>query len=883
MCPVRQCAKIGFLSPALNNGRFGQIAQVSVVPFLNLVYQTGRTLKKGVAVLSRRKKETLPEGLRYDDLPTWMRRTHREVDWAFLVMALVVLMSAWPFGAQAGLPLTPAMRALMARTVEMAESIQAGVLYPRWASDFNYGYGAPLWNYLAPLPHYLTGLYRVLAQASTEHSVKAIFALALLLNGLAMFSFVRRRWGTYAAILAATTYVYSPQLVQSVPYLQGDLALLFALGMWWLALWALDRVLVLGRGEDVGGAVLSVAALWLTHAPLNVVLVLLAGAWLAWQRWARRSSPYWGRAVAALGLGTGLSAFYWLPAWLEWGAVRWWSASNYPLDAWPPITLGALLGGAQRLTLNAVNPPPTAALGWAVWGGAVLAGGVLWRWLWKQTPLPPHAMPRGEALQWRLERMARLLPSALREALFFGVLALGLGVAVSWPSLPLWERSTAWSPLRPFMLLPLIVGSAAVVGGQLGWLLEGSQRRGWAAVAMGGAVALVLVLALPSLVVPTWPTHSTTENVLDVLSDELRGHMVASLTDGWLLPQTAPQLPPPDPALVASYQSGVVNRVAREALPAAARVDVIQHGPQSERLAVSTPYSVDVPLRLLAFPHWRAQIKGAPIPVRIVSETGLVTLVVPSGQHEVTVRLAPSRVREVGWLVSGAALVGALLFVLHVLYRQDEALAPSRWRAPIWQPPRELVPYHHAVCLVLALCFGVGGLWPRLASEHFAQRMPPGVVPQATPLPRALQGGVDLLAYTLEPRDTLRPGDFLTVELYWRAVRPDLPDYQVRLALVPRNAPENPLLVEYHRHPGQLPSSLWARWPLFEAYVRDTYVLRLPAEAAVGEYQVVVQMERCTRTDLFPCEEGEPLFVRDPYGSRLGQQIVLPQVLWVLR
>ncbi len=833
-------------------------------------------------MLTRKKKDALPNGLRYEDLPTWMRRTRREVDWVFLVMALVVLMSAWPFFARSGLPFTLAMRALNARTVEMAESIQAGVLYPRWAPDFNYGYGSPLWNYLAPLPHYLTALHRVLAQSSAELSVKVIFVLALLLNGLGMFSFVRRRWGTYAAVLAATTYVYSPQIVQVWPYLQGDLALLLALGMWWLALWSLDRVLVLGRGEEVGGAVLIVAALWLTHAPLNVLLVVLLGAWLAWQRWARRAALHARQAIVALGLGTALSAFYWLPAWLEWGAVRWWPVSHYSLDAWPAISWKALLSWPQRLTFNAINPQPTASLGVAVWSGAVLALWLVWRQLWRQTSSVPRPMPRGEALQWRLERSVRLMSAAAREALFFVVLAALLGWAVTQPELPFWTQSSGWSPLHPFMVLPWVVGSTAVVAGQLGWLLEASTRRVLSAAVMSVCVVLVLLTALPVLVVPSWPMSGGTEDVLDVLRDELRGHMLASLTDGWLLPQTAPHLPAPDPALIASYQGGVVNRVARDALPAAARVDVIRHEPQSERLAVTAPYPVEVLLRLLAFPHWEARIKESAVPLHTAPETGLVALTVPSGQHEVVVRLRASRVREVGWLISGAALIGVLLVVLSLLYRQNVPDYPSRWRAPIWQPSRELVPCHHFVCIVLVVCFGLGGLWPRMYPEHFGQWLQPGQVADAVPLPRALQGGVDLLAYGLKPRALVSSGETFTVQLYWRAVRPDLPDYQVRLALVPLNTPENPLLVEVRRHPASLPTSLWARWSLFDHYVRDTYILRVPEDAPTGEYRVVVQMERCARTDLFPCEAGEPLFVRDPYGGHLGQQIVLPDVLQVL-
>ena len=40
--------------------------------------------------------------------------------------------------------------------------ISSGVLYPRWAPDFNNGFGIPLFNYVYPLPNYVASFYHAL-------------------------------------------------------------------------------------------------------------------------------------------------------------------------------------------------------------------------------------------------------------------------------------------------------------------------------------------------------------------------------------------------------------------------------------------------------------------------------------------------------------------------------------------------------------------------------------------------------------------------------------------------------------------------------------------------------------------------------------------------
>ncbi len=149
-------------------------------------------------------------------------------------------------------------------------------------------------------------------------------------------------------------------------------------------------------------------------------------------------------------------------------------------------------------------------------------------------------------------------------------------------------------------------------------------------------------------------------------------------------------------------------------------------------------------------------------------------------------------------------------------------------------------------------------------------------------LPRWLQGGVDLLGYTLETDDVAHPGSDIALHLYWRAGRPDLPDYQVNVSVRSKSDPSHQIAAVQHRHPGLIPTSQWTLWPLLDYFIRDSYYFQLDEDAAPGEdYEVVVQVGRCNSTNLFPCPEIDPLFVRDARGSRLGREIVLPDIIEV--
>jgi len=296
---------------------------------------------------------------------------------------------------------------------------------------------------------------------------------------------------------------------------------------------------------------------------------------------------------------------------------------------------------------------------------------------------------------------------------------------------------------------------------------------------------------------------------------------------------------------------------------------VIAHSPQAERLAVKARRPFTLVLHTLYFAGWKALLNDQTLAVDSEPSSGLLTLRIPEGVHDLNVKFGGTGARDAGLGLSAIALLltGALL-----LWRDQSAPSQSH--------PGLASSIPLTVLTALLALVALGAAIPRALPGVVAQRSPPGIVqPAASQVPRAFQGGVDLLSVDVSSAGRLAPGDDLTVHLYWRATRPDLPDYQAELRLVAADQPGFALLSAAHRHPGGIPTSRWSLWPLLRRYVRDSYYLRIPDDAPAGEYYFVVRLGPCSSASIAPCPSLTPLFVTDGRGSSLGNQAIIPQMV----
>lgn len=742
-----------------------------------------------------------------------------------LVLALALgLFAALPFLARGGLPHQTDAELHVYRTAELTRIIEEGVLYPRWAANLYLGYGYPIFNYYAPLTYHLGGVIaRVLPGAGIVAGTKCVFVLGLVLAAVGAYLLGRELFNPAAGLVAMASFTLAPYVVFIDPHARGDLAEHFAVCLLPLSFYFVHRLLEAPSPGRLLGSVLAVAGVVFSHNLLGMVTSALLFAYWLWTLLVgrRRRNAAWG--PAAFALAAGLIAFFWLPALLEYGAVR--------LDVVGPghfdyrehfSSLVELLAPSRLVDWGATGPQFRHNLGLMQWMLAIA----------------------GTALLVRRSHRDGSLERAWETA-FFAVGAMVLIFFMLPSSALLWELV----PLMPYLQFPWrLLGPAnlmlAVCGAGIACeLQEGFSRR----LCLVGVFAVLLTATLPLLYPAPWPSDFGGTEPADVLQWERESQALGTTATGDFLPTTVEVMPSVAKTMVASYGAeGPVDKINHATVPDDADVAVLSHGPTHDDVHVATPRPFILRLFTFHFPGWRAYVDGKEVEIEIGRPEGFITVPVPAGEYTVSVRFEDTPSRKLGWLVS-ACSIAALMAVLVVrpghLGLQDP-------------PVRRKLSRTHAAwfggALLITFVFKVSVLdphgWLYLESQ-------PGEALVAQHETRAnFANEIELLGYDL-PRKSLQPGDSVSVVLYWHALGRTEKNYQSFVHIA--EPLDTVWTQEDHLNPGGLPTS---RWPL-DKYVWDAYTIDLPAEIPPGEYRIHVGLyskaegHRLTRLS----EEGEPL------------------------
>ncbi len=209
---------------------------------------------------------------------------------------------------------------------EFDKGIQDGIWYPRWAPDFAFGFGYPFFDIYGPLSSYLGEFFHLLG-ADFVTAVKIVFGLSAVLAGVSMYFFVRDVLGARAGLVAALVYVYFPYHLFDL-YVRAALAESVGFVFMPLVLWGFYRVMTTPSAKTVIWTAAAYAALMFTSNLLALLLTPILGLYVAVMLVAarpfrimdiiRRAVP---PALALFG-GLGLSAIFWLPAFVERQYVR---------------------------------------------------------------------------------------------------------------------------------------------------------------------------------------------------------------------------------------------------------------------------------------------------------------------------------------------------------------------------------------------------------------------------------------------------------------------------------------------------------------------------------------------------------------------------------
>jgi len=726
------------------------------------------------------------------------------------------------------------------RLVQLDSLVERGVFFSRWAPELAYGYGYPIFNYYAPAVYYVAEIFHLLGLSFTA-ALRATFALVLVGSALAMYAWIRDVFNPIAALVAASAYVAAPYMMILLVF-RGALAELAALALLPAVLWATHRFIM--RGCSLYGALgaLLYALLILTHnitAMLFTVLLLGYGLCLAMDGWLRSAERTWGRIGAVLwrvtfvlGLGLGLSCFFWLPALAERNLVN---IHQLYLPA-------ALRFDANFVELSTVFGLPEPADPLLVY---------------QTRPMSRlHLIAVASALL-SIIGIQRLRGRHLQRTVVIFTFAGAVGSLFM--TLPLSASIWQHVPLLPFIQFPwrfLGLGSFFVA------VLAGSAAYGWSDRLTGRRLirALVpLVLILLALYVIPWQYMRRYPLMVDLdMADsvqfERQTGSLGTTTMGEFLPRTVRALPDENsPTLFDKGQC-----LDQASLPPDAEILQADYGPLRYDVLLDSTTTFTAVFNTFAFPGWRAEIDGERVPITPTEPHGLISVKVPAGRHRLVVAFGTTPVRA--WatgisIVTVLGLIGATLLkwlptsIIDQTAERNPLTAELAWGA--------------LIAVIFALVFKLAyvdreGQQTLLRRTRFDGQSVAGV-DHALTVNFADQ--IHLLGIDAPVR--ANSGSKPEITLYWSVPTSVDQEHSVGLTLVDERG------IRYgtsdHQHPGGYPPT--SRWKP-EEYAQDPHEFRILPGTPPGTYTLQVSVYPYGQPD-------QALDVLNAEGAPIGREAML--------
>ena len=784
-----------------------------------------------------------------------LRRLGRNWDWGYLVVLVLALLAMWPFLSRGDLPGETDAELHIFRLAELSRLIRGGEFYPRWAPNFYYGYGYPIFNYYAPLTYYLGLIVDFMPVLDPVDGVKAVFELGLLAAALGMYGLARDHWGREAGWVAAASYLFAPYVMYTDPHARGVLAESFSFGLFPLALWAfsrLNRHLHDGRPVAAVGlaSTLLLAAIMLTHNLMAMVFIPLLALWLLllavteWhkQRTAPRSTwAHYLLPFLSFSLGIGLAAFFWLPVFLEQDAINITTVlgvdDNFDFRT-HFLSLGQLLGPSPWLDWRESGAVFAFNLGIPQWLlGGLGVGVIVWRGR------------KNGVLEWFF-----LLGSV---GLLFLMLPMSEWVWLRIPILPYLQFP--WRLLGPAAAFLAILAALATHH-----LLPRLQTQPLSRFLTPAVLVIIVLFALPLTQMPPWPEEFGETTSRQVMQIELTGRWVGTTSTSDFVPATVDQIPTLQEQLVINLMNQEpVDRVNRITLPAGATVDTEILRPLHFRYLIHSPELFRFRLFLFAFPGWELTLDGQPATIDLGRPEGFITTEVPAGDHVVDVKFGTTRPRTWGWLLTGLSLIGVVaMFILsrRLIKRSSPTVTDQSFLAtPGWANGR--------LTLVSLLVLWLGFVTVIEPMGWLHEESPLGTARLAeVPLATNFGGQISLLGYGLVP-STPAAGDTLELTLFWQAQQPLQIKYQVFVHLLRADGTLVAGVQSDKLNPGDYPTNRWG----VTRYVRDRHEITLPTDLPPGEYWL--------SAGLWVAKEGWRLPVWDENGQQLTDHTVLQPII----
>lgn len=213
----------------------------------------------------------------------------------------------------------------VARVVVMGKALREGQFPVRWVSDLGYGYGYPIYNFYGPLPYYFGGgLYGL--GVDSMIATKTMFAVGALLAAVFFYLFASSIFDPIVGTVGSLLFMYAPYHAVQI-YVRGAVGEYWAIAFVPLLLWGLFETFkekkryfgIVAGGLGLAGIILSHTILGFVTVGSTIVGLLIYAFIQIWKK--SKNVVSIGNLFLIFLLGLGLSAFFWLPAFVEMHAT----------------------------------------------------------------------------------------------------------------------------------------------------------------------------------------------------------------------------------------------------------------------------------------------------------------------------------------------------------------------------------------------------------------------------------------------------------------------------------------------------------------------------------------------------------------------------------
>ncbi|MBI4789488.1 MAG: hypothetical protein HY782_20855 [Chloroflexi bacterium] len=511
------------------------------------------------------------------------------------------------------------------RLFEFDRVLRQGVPYPRWAPDFAYGYGYPVFNFYSPLAYYIAEALHLLGLAIPAALIATcVFILAIGVTGA--YALGRELYGSIlSGLLTAAAYGFFPYFLLDL-FVRGAVAeALGAAVLPWLV-WSLRRAIVYRTLSSFLLAALSAAALIVSH---NLTVLLVSPFLLVFAIWEILRLPSgtrrgaFARVAAAVSLGVMLAAIYWLPTLAE-------------------LPLVALSQGKKAL----VN---------------LLAGSFLTPADLVQFALPYQYRDQPYPLSFLpivLAAGALVLAIASRRGavVLFGATALIATVLLLDGAREIWLATPFLSTVQFAWRLSVLIGlCVAVLIGSVPMAIPSKKRTRFA---MVPALALILIWnGLADLAPKRLENPASDLTVAQMVRFETNTRGLGFGSQSEYLPLTVRFL---------------ANKLDAAKVDGDAPVIRLEESSATRRaFTVVTDRPTAMSWRQFYFPGWQADVGGVPALTFPTTALGLLTVNIPAGNHRVVLSWQDTLPRRAGGIVSAAGLVIVLILIVFSIRRRE--------------------------------------------------------------------------------------------------------------------------------------------------------------------------------------------------------------------